>query len=107
MMVAAHFDQRDDGRFPSDDARAALQAALGGFVRSGGRSADEEAVCVVLRQLATEAHARQLHGEHLLVAFKRVWSEMPEVRAFRESGERQRLLDRLVTLCIDAYYRRG
>ena len=107
MMVAAHFDRREDGRFPSDDARAALQAALGGFVRHGGRPADEEAVCDVLRRLAGEAHERQLHGEHLLVAFKRVWSEMPEVRALRETGERQRLLDRLVTLCIDTYYRRG
>ena len=107
MMVAAHFDEREDGRFPSDDARTELQGALGAFVRSGGSPADEEAVCVALRRLASEAHARQLHGEHLLVAFKRVWSEMPEVRAFREAGERQRLLDRLVTLCIDAYYRRG
>jgi hypothetical protein len=107
MMVAAHFDEREDGRFPSDEARAELQAALGAFVRSGGGAADEEPVCAALHRLADEAHERQLHGEHLLVAFKRIWSEMPEVRALREAGERQRLLDRLVTLCIDAYYRRG
>lgn len=107
MMVAAHFDEREDGRFPSDDTRAELQVVLGAFVRGGGKPTDEDAVCVALRRLAAEAHDRQLHGEHLLVAFKRVWSEMPEVRAFREAGERQRLLDRLVTLCIDAYYRRG
>lgn len=107
MMVAAHSDERDDGRFPSDEVRAQLQASLGAFVLSGGRPADEDAVCVALRRMSGEAHERQLHGEHLLVAFKRIWSEMPEVRAFRGAGERQRLLDRLVTLCIDAYYRRG
>ena len=107
MMVAAHSDEHEDGRFPSDEARAELQAALGAFVRGGGRSEGEDAVSRALKRFADEAHERHLHGEHLLVAFKRVWSEMPEVRAFREAGERQRLLDRLVTICIDAYYRRG
>ena len=107
MMVAAHFDEGQDGRFPSDGVRAELQDALGAFVRSAGGETDEAAVCVALERMAGEAHERQLHGEHLLVAFKRLWSEMPEVRAFREAGARQRLLDRLVTLCIDTYYRRG
>lgn len=107
MMVPAHSDDREDGRFPSDEARVGLQAALGAFVRSDRSPADEERVCEALEHLAREARDRQLYGEHLLVAVKRVWQDMPEVRALRESGERQRLLDRLVTLCIDAYYRRG
>ena len=56
MMAAAHFDPREDGRFPSDDARAALQAALGGFVRNGGRPADEEATAVatLLKQVSPD-----------------------------------------------------
>jgi len=107
MMVAAHQDEGHDERFPSDAVRADLQAALAAFVRNGGEPADEGAVHAALQRMAAEAHERALHGEQLLVAFKRVWSEMPEVRAFREAGARQRLLDRVVTLCIDAYYRRG
>ena len=102
-MVAAH----SDGRFPSDESLDHLRSGLGAFVRSAGAAPDEAAVCDALARLAQEARESRLHGEHLLVEFKRVWQEMPEVRALRDARERPRLLDRLVTLCIDAYYRRG
>ena len=42
----------------------------------------------------------------MLIAFKRVWNEMPEVRAIPDEADRKRLLSRLVKLCIDAYYNR-
>jgi hypothetical protein len=42
----------------------------------------------------------------MLVAFKHVWNDMPELQAIRSSDERKRLMDHLVKLCIDAYYGR-
>ena len=42
----------------------------------------------------------------MLLAFKGLWQNMSEVSAIRNPAERQLLLNRLVTLCIDVYYQR-
>jgi dihydrodipicolinate synthase/N-acetylneuraminate lyase len=57
-------------------------------------------------RLFTVSTVAKLHAEHMLIAFKDVWNDMPEVQAIRNVEERKRLLDHLVKLCIDAYYRR-
>jgi hypothetical protein len=88
-------------RFPSPETLAALHAALTAFLGDHGSEAE---VCTVLGTLATEARDRRLHAEHMLVAFKQVWNDMPEVRAIPSAAERQRRLARLVKLCIDIYY---
>ena len=107
MMAPAQSNGPTDGRFPSAATLALLRAALGTYLRSRQSADDEAAVCEALEELAREAQERHLHGEHVLLALKEVWHDMTEVAAIGDRRERQRLLGRLVTLCIDVYYRRG
>lgn len=101
MMAPDRSNDSEGGRYPSDEALDTLRSAIARFVRG-----DETDVCDALKRLAGEAQQRQLYAEHMLIAFKRVWNDMPEVQAIREEPERKRLLARLVKLCIDTYYAR-
>lgn len=106
MMAPDHSHGPTGGPFPSDETLALLRARLADFLQGDQTAAQEEAVCEALGQLSAEARDRRLHGEHVLLAFKTLWQNMAEVAAIRNSAERQRLLNRLVTLCIDIYYQR-
>lgn len=90
-------------RYPSREALALLRGSLSHYITDGE---DEQRVCEALTVLAREAQERKLYAEHMLIAFKRVWSDMPEVEAIPAEAERKRLLSRLVKLCIDTYYKR-
>jgi hypothetical protein len=103
MMAPDRSNDSEGGRYPSDEALDTLRRALSRFV---GGASDETDVCAALAILATEAQKRQLYAEHMLIAFKRVWLDMPEVQAITDEVRRRRLLDRLVKLCIDSYYAR-
>lgn len=91
------------GRFPSREALELLRRSLSRYITDGG---DEQPVCEALSALAREAQERKLYAEHMLIAFKQVWGEMPEVQAIPAEAERRRVLSRLVKLCIDTYYKR-
>ncbi|MBX6332442.1 MAG: hypothetical protein IRY91_11395 [Gemmatimonadaceae bacterium] len=41
----------------------------------------------------------------MVIALKQVWESLPEVRNAATSYDRARILERLVMLCIDEYYR--
>ena len=101
-MAPDRTSDSEGGQFPSPAALEALRAALSRYVAAG----EEKPVCEALGVLAREAQERKLYAERMLVAFKRVWSEMAEVQAMPSDKERKRLLDRVVRLCIDAYYAR-
>lgn len=107
MMASDHSHGPTDGRFPSDETLSLLRVQLAEFLQGGQTAEREQAVCAALGQLAEEARDRRLHGEHMLLAFKSLWQNMAEVSAIRNPTERQRLLNRLVTLCIDIYYQRS
>ena len=68
---------------PSERARADVTAALG--------------------RVCSEARREQIPAERLLVAFKGIWSSLPEVRQLppHEAADEVR---NLVTLCIERYY---
>lgn len=102
MMAPDRSDESEGGQFPSPESLEILRAALSRYLATG----DEKPVCAALDVLAREAHERKLYAERMLVAFKRVWADMAEVQAMPSDKERRRLLDRLVKLCIDAYYSR-
>ncbi|HEU4630728.1 MAG TPA: hypothetical protein VFS08_13335 [Gemmatimonadaceae bacterium] len=106
MMAPDHSHGPTDGRFPSDETLALVRERLVAFLQGGQTAEEEEEVCEALARLAQEARDRRLHGEHVLLAVKTLWQNMAEVSTIRDSAERQRLLDRLVTLCIDIYYQR-
>ena len=102
MMAPDRSNDSEGGQFPSRESLELLRTALSGYLATR----DEKPVCEALGVLAREAQARKLYAERMLVAFKRVWSDMAEVQAVPSEKERKRLLDRLVKLCIDAYYAR-
>ena len=58
----------------------------------------------VLRHVANEARSRHMHAEQLLVALKDVWYSLPVVRSSPEGEQQNRLLQRVITLCIRQYY---
>jgi hypothetical protein len=57
-----------------------------------------------LHRLSGEAHAKGIRAEQLIILLKQVWGEMPEVTRALEPYERQQVLARLVTHCINQYY---
>jgi hypothetical protein len=99
-MMMAHDSSRPPSRLDDallDDVRIALR----GYLRD---SEDASALQASLLRLATEARARDILPEHLLVTLKELWSGLPEVRAMTDTSEQVRLLQRVVTLCIREYY---
>jgi hypothetical protein len=102
MMAPDRSNESDGGRYPSEAALEGLRAALRHYVQSGA----ESDVCDALTVLAREAQERKLHAEQMLITFKRVWMDMPEVQGIPKETDRRRLLDKVVKLCIDTYYAR-
>lgn len=102
-MVAQNTFVDGSDRFPSPETVALVERTLTAFLDG---SVDDARVCEVFSHLAREADALQLRAEGMLVAFKRIWNGLPQVRGLRDSQRRDQLLTHLVRLCIDSYYRR-
>ncbi len=101
-MAPDRSDDSEGGQYPSPQSLTQLRAALSGYVATR----DEKPVCDALAVLAREAYDRKLYAEQMLVAFKRVWRELPEVKALADEKSQQVMMQRVVRLCIDAYYAR-
>jgi hypothetical protein len=59
----------------------------------------------LLFSFAREARAHNLGPEKLLVIFKNIWNGIPDVHSAGDRTEKGRMLERLVTICIEEYYR--
>lgn len=103
MVARVRSHDSDGERFPSDETLRVVQAALREYLADAG---DDERVFDAFTELAREADARQLRAEGVLVAFKKIWNDMPEVKSLPIRGDRERILTHLVKLCINAYYTR-
>lgn len=57
-----------------------------------------------LRAVSRAAQARGVRAEQVVIALKHAWDEYPGVHDAGGREERLRALERLVTLCIEAYY---
>ena len=55
-------------------------------------------------QTVAEARQRSLRAEDLILAFKDLLASMPELNAPERRLEAARFRERLITLCIKAYY---
>ena len=100
MMMAPDSSQSPPGRL--DDASLdAVRVALRTYLRDPD---DTSALQASLVLVATEARAREILPEQLLVTLKDLWSTLPEVRALTDAGQQVRLLQRVVTMCIREYY---
>ena len=99
-MMMAHDSSPPPSRL-DDESLDALRLALSAYLRDAeGASALQSSLALV----ATEARARSVLPEHLLVTLKDMWSTLPELRAIPDAGEQVRLLQRVVTMCIREYY---
>ena len=91
----------EPGPFPAASTIDRLQRAVARYLSD---PLAEDDVRAAFRVFALEARAKRLRAEELVIMFKKLWVTFPEVQAIAERGERQRLLDRLVTVCIQQYY---
>lgn len=79
---------------------SALRTALIAYLENRETPALETA----LHHIAVEARTNQIHAEQLLIALKDVWFSLPRVRDNNHDDDQARLLQRVVSLCIRAYY---
>jgi hypothetical protein len=100
MMMASDSSQTPPSRL-DDETVAAVRAALRAYLAD---AAQPTALRAVLLQMSSEARAKGMLPEQLLVTLKDVWNGLPEVRAMGDPGEQIRLLQRVVTMCIKEYY---
>ena len=100
MMMAYDSSQTPPSRL--DDATlATLRAALQQYLLDSSASSELQSALV---SMSAEAREKTLLPEHLLIALKEVWNALPEVRAMPDATLQTRLLQRVVTMCIQEYY---
>lgn len=80
---------------------ATLQSALQEFLAD---ERDVEALRRALRGVAQEAREKGIHAEQLLVVLKDVWFALPQLGTVQPGEAQNRLLQRVVSLCIREYY---
>ncbi|MDQ6768783.1 MAG: hypothetical protein M3Z54_02210 [Gemmatimonadota bacterium] len=61
-------------------------------------------LAALLRKVAREAHDQGIRPEELIVIFKRLWNSLAESLRPQNADQYERVRQRLVTLCIQAYY---
>jgi len=99
-MMMAHDSSPPPSRL-DDESLDAVRLALRAYLQDVENAS---ALRSSLLLIATEARARSILPEQLLVTLKELWSALPEVRAIPDAGEQVRLLQRVVTMCIREYY---
>jgi hypothetical protein len=82
---------------PVSAVRHALRAYLSDYT-------DPSALQASLLVMASEARARAILPEQLLIALKDVWNTLPEVRSMTDTRQQIGMLQRVVTMCIKEYY---
>lgn len=97
MMV--HESTSDRPALSAESLRA-LEAAMLTYAASGAAPPSLEPALMLI---AAEARAKQLRAEQLLIALKDVWYALPSVSA-PAPHEQNAMLQRIVTLCVRAYY---
>lgn len=98
MMMAP--DRTPQGPVLEATSLAALESALERYTAN----ADATALQLALQRIATEARQKQMHAEQLLVVLKDVWYSLPQIAQAPQGESQNRLLQRVVTLCIREYY---
>lgn len=58
----------------------------------------------LLRKVAHEAREKSILPEELIVTFKKLWNSLAESLRPQNADQYERVRERLVTLCIQAYY---
>jgi hypothetical protein len=58
----------------------------------------------LLQRVAREARAGNVRPEQLLLIFKQLWNSLNESLRPQQAEQQERVRERLVTVCIKAYY---
>jgi len=58
----------------------------------------------LLKRMGKEAHTNNIPPEELIVVFKELWNTLSESLRPQDADQYERVRQRLVTLCIQAYY---
>ena len=61
-------------------------------------------LAALLHKVAVEAREKHLRPEQLIVLFKQLWNSLAESLRPQNSDQYEKVRQRLVTLCIQAYY---
>jgi hypothetical protein len=102
-MMMAHDSSPPPAAGLAEETVARARVALSRYLASPDEAGDE--LRDALDAMASEARAKSMLPEQLLVVLKDVWYALPAVRAIDDAGAQIRLLQRVVTMCIKEYYR--
>jgi len=80
----------------------ALRSALTEQLRMPDSPTPE--LTTLLREIGREAHEKQIRPEQLIIIFKQLWNSLAESLRPQNVDQYERIRQRLVTLCIQAYY---
>ena len=61
-------------------------------------------LATLLRKVAQEAHDQDIRPEELIITFKQLWNSLAESLRPQNADQYELVRQRLVTLCIRAYY---
>ena len=87
----------------AQEAVDSVRTALERYVRTLAAEPAPE-LRTALHALAQDARAKAVPPEHLLVALKGIWHSLPTVEKARDYAEQTRVLQRVVTICINEYF---
>ncbi len=90
----------DEGPFTAE-AISQLQVALNGYLI--GVSDREKAINAAMARICTEAHARHLPPEKMLILVKAAFHDL-EIPRLVDEERRQNALEAAVAACIKAYF---
>lgn len=99
-QMSATFARLATAAPPPDHLREMLRAALRQALRPGTADAEYREA---MRRACAVARQEGIQPEHLLVALKQAWQELPETRRMLRDT-RETTLSSVVTLCIEEYF---
>lgn len=83
---------------------AVLRALRGALEDRPGAPPSDGELRRAMRLVCDDARHRGLRAEQLIITFKQVWATLPEVRKVPRGAEREEMLARLVSMCINEFY---
>jgi len=99
--------QHDAGPMPpnalTQETVDSVRRALERYVHAASSEPTPE-LRSALHGLAREARQQEVSPEQLLIALKGIWRSLPDVENARDYTERTRILQRVVSTCIEAYF---
>ena len=102
MMMAYDSRSTPEHRSLGDETAAALRTAV---LRLWEHPADDDAALqAAFTRMVAESRTRALRAEEVVVAFKEILAGVPSLNNGRRRLEAVRFRERLITLCIKAYY---